>query len=328
MSTNKTFRKNSGSILFILSLILTLALAGCGTAPQKTTPEKNAGTGTASTQQTTYPLTLKDNSGTEVTIPAEPKRIVSFVPSSTETLFALGLEGKVVAVTKYDDYPQGVQQKVEYVFEDSLHPNTEQILKLNPDLIILGMHDEKTITAIRNLKIPVVVFNPQNLDSTYQTIEKLGQVTNKPEQAKKIVSAMKEKEQNIAQKVATVKEADRLNVFVEVDPNLFTPGAGTFLDQLVTKAGGINIAHDVTGWAQYRSEQVISKNPQVIFDTYSYYQKNAKEEILSRQGWQNIEAVKNQRVIDLDSDMLTRPGPRITDGLESIAKALYPDLFK
>lgn len=315
------------SALLILSLLLTLALSGCGTANQNTpAPDKSAGT--ASARQSTYPLTIKDDSGTEVTLPAEPKRIVSFVPSSTETLFALGLDGKVAAVTKYDDYPQGVQQKVEYVFEDSLHPNTEQILKLNPDLIVLGMHDEKTIQSIRNLKIPVVIFNPQNLDSTYQTIEKFGQITNKQEQAKKLVSDMKAKEQAITQKVATIKEADRLKVFVEVDPNLFTPGKGTFLDQLVTMAGGINIAGDVNDWAQYSSEQVISKNPQVIFDTYSYYQKDAKEGILSRQGWQNIEAVKNKRVIDLDSDMVTRPGPRIVDGLESIAKALYPDLFK
>lgn len=316
------FKKTFASLLVLL-LSLSL-LAGCGT----TTAGTNSQTNAVSSTKTTYPLTLKDDSGAEVTISAQPKRIVSFVPSSTETLFALGLEGKVVAVTKWDDYPKDVQKKVEYVFEDSLHPNAEQILKLNPDLIILGMHDTKTIEAIRSLKVPVVVYNPQNLDATYQTIKYFGQITDTQEQAKKLVSEMKTKEQAIEKKISTLKDTDRLKVWTEVDNNLFTPGSGTFLNELLTKAGGLNIASDVKGWGQYSSEQVIAKNPQIIFVTYGYYDKNAVQNIYARKGWQNIDAVKNKRIVELDSDMITRPGPRIIDGLESMAKALYPDLFK
>lgn len=315
------------NILTLTALVLSFTfLAGCGS----TTPEVNKTTSVSPTAQTTYPLTLNDDSGAIVTLAAQPKRIVSLVPSATETLFALGLGDNVVAVTKWDNYPVDVQKKVEYIFEDSIRPNAEQILKLNPDLIVMGLmgNDQKDIAAIRNLKIPVLTINPQTLAETYQTIETFGKLTDTQEQANKIVSGMKEKEQAIAKKIETIKESDRLRVWTEVDENLYTPGEGTFLNELLTKAGGNNIAADVKGWGQYNSEQVIAKDPQVIFVTYGYYQKDAVANIIARNGWQNVEAVKNQRVIELDSDMVTRTGPRIVDGLESIAKALYPDLFK
>lgn len=320
-----TMLKKKILTLIALALSFTL-LTGCG----NTTPEANKQTDVTPTKQTTYPLTLNDDSGSSVTLAAQPKRIVSLVPSATETLFALGLEGNVVAITKWDNYPIDVQKKVKYVFEDSIRPNSEQILKLNPDLIVMGLmgNDQKDIAAIRNLKIPVLTINPQTLVETYQTIETFGKLTDTQEQANKIVSAMKEKEQAIAKKITTIKDSDRLKVWTEVDENLYTPGEGTFLNELITKAGGNNIAADVKGWGQYNSEQVIAKDPQVIFATYGYYQKGIIAKIIARQGWQNVDAVKNKRVIELDSDMVTRTGPRIVDGLESIAQALYPDLFK
>ena len=219
---------------------------------------------------------------------------------------------------------------MEYIFEDGLHPNAEQILNLNPDLIVLGLmgNDTKNIDAIRNLKIPVVVIDPQTLATTYQTIDTFGKLTNTQEQSNKIVTGMKEKEQTIVKKVATLKDSDRLKVWTEVDDTLFTLGDGTFLNELINKAGGINIAADVKGWGQYNSEQVIDKNPQVIFETYGYYQPDAVAKITARKGWENVDAVKNKRVLELDSDIVTRTGPRIVNGLELIATALYPDLFK
>ncbi|EHQ88589.1 ABC transporter substrate-binding protein [Desulfosporosinus youngiae] len=313
--------------LLILIVALTL-LAGCGSTTPKSNPQ--AEVPKAQTTQTTYPLTLKDDSGASVTIASQPKRIVSLVPATTETLFALGLEENVLAVTKWDDYPADVQKKVEYVFQDGVNPNLEQILALNPDLVVMGIMgtNPKTVESIRNLNIPIFVVDPQTIEATYLSIETFGQLTDTQEQAKQLVSGMKEKQQSIAKKVASIETSDRLRVWTEVDENLFTPGQGTFLNELLTKAGGINIADDVQGWGQYNSEQVISKNPQVIFETYDYYQKDAIATILARNGWQTIDAVKNKRVIGLDNNLVSRPGPRIVDGLESISKALYPDLYK
>lgn len=310
-------------------LVLSLLLMGCGTAAQpQSKSNTNQGQKSATATVTTYPFNITDDSKKEVTIPAQPKRIVSLVPATTETLYALGIGDRVVGVTKYDDYPQEALQKAEYVFEDSLKPNTEQILNLNPDLIILGMQDQKTIDTIRNLKVPVVQFNPQSLSATYDTLLKIGQITNTQTEAQKLVTAMQQKEKSITDKVAGISKNERPRVWIEVDPTLFTAGEGTFLNELITKAGGQNIASDVKDWAQYSAEQVIAKNPQVILDTYSYFIPNVKETILVRSTWQNLDAIKNNRVVDLDSNMVTRPGPRIVDGMESIAQALYPDLFK
>lgn len=322
-----SLRRSPVSLWTLIMVLILSVLTGCGTSanpPANTDQAKDSGTAT----QTTYPFKITDDSKTEITIPAQPKRIVSLVPAATETLYALGIGDRVVGVTKYDDYPQEALQKAEYVFDDSLKPNTEQILNLNPDLIIVGMQDDKTVSTIRGLNIPVVQFNPQSLSSTYDTLLKIGQVMNTPTEAQKMVKAMQEKEKSITETVAGIKDSDRPRVWIEVDPTLYTAGEGTFLNELITKAGGKNIASDVQNWAQYSAEQVIAKNPQVILDTYSYFIPNVKDTILARPTWKNLDAVKNNRVVDLDSNKVTRPGPRIVEGMESIAQALYPDVFK
>jgi len=193
--------KKESLTLMALILCFTLFLTGCGS----TTPKANMPAGETPTTLTTYPLTINDDSGGSVTLAAQPKRIISLVPSATETLFALGSGDTVVSVTKWDNYPVDVQKEVEYVFEDSIRPNSEQILELEPDLIVMGLMDnQKDIEAIRNLKIPVVTINPQTLAETYQTIEMFGKLTNTQEQAHQIVSGMKEKEQVIVEKIKTI----------------------------------------------------------------------------------------------------------------------------
>ncbi|MGE4273514.1 MAG: helical backbone metal receptor [Desulfitobacterium sp.] len=319
-------KKALSLLAFIALSISFLIISGCQSdAKTSRTPQSTAGQEMA--QQTSYPLKYTDDSAAESTLITEPQRIVSLAPASTEILCALGLESKLAAVTAYDTYPVGIQDKVEFVFVDSLNPNMEQILQLNPDLVVMGMHDEKLVSAIRNMNLPVVQLNPQSIAATYQAIEKLGYLTNTQEQAIKIIQEMKEKERNIADKISSLKDSERVNVWIEVDPGLFTAGEGTFLNELIVKAGGINIANDVKDWAQYSEEQIIAKNPQVILETYSYYMDNVKDTILARPAWQSIDAIKNAKVFTLDSDMVTRPGPRIIDGLASIAQTLYPELF-
>ncbi|AGA69686.1 ABC-type Fe3+-hydroxamate transport system, periplasmic component [Desulfitobacterium dichloroeliminans LMG P-21439] len=319
--------KKALSLFTLIALSISfLLISGCQSISNTSQPPKSTAE-QETAQQTSYPLTYTDDSRVESTLTTEPQRIVCLAPASTEILYALGLESKLVAVTIYDNYPVGIQDKVEFVFEDSLNPNMEQILQLNPDLVVMGMHDEKLVSAIRSLKLPVVQLNPQSIAVTYQAIEKLGYLTNTQEQAQELVQVMKEKELTIADKISSLKDSERVNVWIEVDPGLFTAGEGTFLNELIVKAGGINIAHDVKDWAQYSEEQIIAKNPQVILETYSYYMENVKDTILARPAWQSLDAIKNARVYTLDSDMVTRPGPRIIDGLASIAQTLYPELF-
>jgi len=138
---------------------------------------------------------------------------------------------------------------------------------------------------------------------------------------------MRAKQKNIEEKLARLSEGQKRKVWLELDEKLFTAGQGTFLHDVITKAGGINIAADVQGWVQFNSEQVIARNPDVILETYSYSDPNVAEKIKQRKGWENVEAVKNNRVIGLDNNTISRQGPRVIEGLEFAAKAIYPELF-
>ncbi|HHV65311.1 MAG TPA: ABC transporter substrate-binding protein [Peptococcaceae bacterium] len=318
------------AVFLIVIVLFTLILSGCSTtnqgqpqnqpqASQEEVPDGEQGL------KTKYPLTIVDDIGATVTIPAKPTRIVSLLPSSTEILCALG--EYPVAVTKWDDYPADVKEKAEYVFEDALNPNLEQILNLEPDLIMYWLASAEDTKKIKSLGIPVVVFEAKSIDDVYKSIATAGQITDKQEQAALIIEEMKAKEKRITEKLAQLPVQEKRKVWMEVDSKLFTAGKGTFLHEVITKAGGINIAEDVQGWVQFNSEQVIARNPDVIFENYSYSNPNAAKIIKDRKGWENIEAVKNNRIISLDNNIISRQGPRIIDALELTAKAIYPELF-
>ncbi len=116
---------------------------------------------------------------------------------------------------------------------------------------------------------------------------------------------------------------------MEADPDqLYTAGKNTFMDELIQLAGGRNIAHDLEGWQKISAETVIQRNPQVIVVTYGYYVPNAADKPKQRAGWNVVDAVREGRVYALDSDLISRPGPRIVDGAEALAKAFYPDRFR
>ncbi|GAB6931943.1 ABC transporter substrate-binding protein [Calditerricola satsumensis] len=314
-------------VLVFILLLLPVGLAACQS--EKPASPGNAAEEVASGKPVTYPLTVRDDSGAEVTVQKEPQRIVSLIPSHTETLFALGLEGKVVAVTKWDNYPPDVQKKVEHVFQDGLNPPTEELLSLKPDLVVLGSHNKETVDALRKAGLTVVVYDPQSLKDVYRVIGELGKITNRTKEAKQVIDRMKAKEQAIREKVQAIPEKERVRVYVEADPDqLYTAGKNTFMDELIQLAGGRNIAHDLEGWQKISAETVIQRNPQVIVVTYGYYVPNAADKPKQRAGWNVVDAVREGRVYALDSDLISRPGPRIVDGAEALAKAFYPDRFR
>lgn len=319
--------KKSFKILTIVILIFSL-LSGCSSSQEITSAtDQGENNGRSNgTLTTIYPLTIKDYTGKEVTIPAEPQRIITLFPSNTEILFELELDDKVIAVTVNDDYPLNVQENAEYIFTDGLNPNIEQVINLNPDLIVFGAHSDELIKSYSNLNIPVVKYNPQSLNEVYQTIEDLGVITNTQGKAQQLIADMKVKEEAIDIKIANINDSNKKRVWVEVSSDLWTSGKDTFMNELIEKAGGINVV-DIPGWVQYSEEKVIEKNPEVIFTTYGNNDSNAVINILNREGWNGVDAVKDNRVYDVDSSLVNRPGPRIVDAIEEFAKALYPDLF-
>ena len=318
--------KDIRGLIAIILISMVVSLSGCSDNNQSQAPHSPQEEQSISkAENTIYPVTIVDDTKTEVTIAAKPQRIVSLLPSSTEILSALGQD--LVAVTQWDEYPVDIKLKAEYVFEDAFNVNLEQILSLQPDMIMYWLAAPEDTNKIRSLGIPVVIFDDKNISEVYDTIALVGKITDTQAQASSLIQQMKVKEKSIEDKIAQLSEQQKRKVWLEVDSSLYTAGSGTFLDEVITKAGGLNIAKDVQGWGQFNSEQVIARNPDVILETYSYSDRNVIANIKKRKGWENVEAVKNNRVLSLDNNMISRQGPRIIDGLEIAAQAIYPELF-
>jgi len=251
-------------------------------------------------------------------------RYISLAPSTTEILFALGLDEEIVGVSSYCNYPAKVKTKAKV--GDFSHPNMEQIFALKPDYIFCtGLEQAPVIAELKHLGLRAYVADPINIEELFDTIDDIGRITKKAKEAAALIKRMRDDVQKISSRARLIPQKDRVKVFVEIwhEP-LMTAGEGSFIDELIVLAGGINIAHDLRRpYSIFSAEKVINSNPDCIILTYM--DKNAPLELIElRFGWGNISAVKNRRVFnDIDPDTLLRPGPRITEGLKEIHKRLY-----
>jgi iron complex transport system substrate-binding protein len=313
------------------TVLLTSLVAGCGaknTTATINSAEKGTVANPTASKATTYPLTFKDAMGKDITIQSEPKRIVSLLPSDTEILYALGLGDKVVGVTKWDDFPAEVKSKP--VIGD-MKPNAEAVVAQKPDLVIGGASAQgKDLDSLRNLGLTVVAVEPTTISEVMQTIEEIGKITNATAQADDVVHRMDEKVKLVTEKTKGLSEDKKPSVYVELSPapDIFTAGKGTFMDEMITLAGGKNIAGDMNSWAKISSEQVVAKNPQVMISTHGTSSSEYEKSLLERAGWSDLAAVKQHRVVAVDTNLVSRPGPRIVDGLMLFAKAIQPSLFQ
>ena len=312
--------KRLGTIAFLLVVVI---IAGCvGQSPTTTQLEGNS---TLKEEQTNtyverYPLTVKDFAGREVSIESEPMHIVSLAPSITETLYFIGALDKVVGITKWDNYPNNVQEGRTIVGD--IEPNIEIIASLKPDLIIGLKYHLKYIDQLEKIA-PVLIVEPQSVEEIYEAVELLGNVTNKEDQAQKAIIEMEEKINSIQEKVKN-KEKPRVLYIVWWNP-LITAGNGTFIGELITLGGGENIFADTQGWPQVSVEEVIARNPEIIILPPS---AGITANELCDSPLANTDAVKNGRVYTLSSDdIVARQSPRVVEGLEEIARFLHPDAF-
>ncbi|MGM8216037.1 ABC transporter substrate-binding protein [Bacillaceae bacterium W0354] len=270
-------------------------------------------------------VTITDKSGTEVTIEEKPEKIITAVPSATEIVFAVGAGDKVIGVTEWDNYPEEVFE-IEKIGDMNL--NIEKIVELEPDLVVADLLNAQDVDALRDVGVKVVVLGAQSLEEVYEDLELVGKATWNEENANKLIKDMKEQVAFIQDKVSGLSEEERKSVWMEIDPELFSAAKGTFLHELLTLAGGENIIGDMEGWPQVSEEIVLERDPDVIITTYGYYVDDPAGTVLSRENWQGVTAVKNEQVVDIHSDLLSRAGPRLVDGLTQLANALYPDLFE
>jgi iron complex transport system substrate-binding protein len=303
--------------LLCLSVLLVLSVVGCG---------PSAPSGTADVQSPVkpgavdYPVEVTDQAGNKVTVKQEPKRIVSLMPSNTEIAYALQLDKKVVGVTTNDDYPEAVK-KLPKVGDFKI--NVEKVVALKPDLVLAnGANDKATLDQLKRLGIPVIVLDAKNIKDIYRSIAIVATAANAAREADNLIAKLQKEQRDIYAKVVDVPKEKRVKVFVELDPTLFTVGGDTFMNELVLAAGGVNVAAELKGWPQVSAEQVAKWNPDIIISSYG-----STDQIMKRQGWSTVNAVKEKRVYAVDPNLTNRPGPRIFQGVKEMAEQFYPEKF-
>ncbi|MET4561357.1 iron complex transport system substrate-binding protein [Lysinibacillus parviboronicapiens] len=304
-------------------LMLALVLVGCGTTDEakngETSQERK------STEATGYKVT--DDRGVEVTFDAVPKTVVSLQPSNTEILFALGVGDKIVGATDYDTYPAEAQN-IERV-SDSMTFNSERILALKPDVVIAyttGKDD--ALKGLEDAGVKVfVIQSAASFKDVYGDIEQIATVMGVEDKGEQLNKDIKAKIANVQAKVKDVEK--QKNVYLEISPkpDIYTTAAGTFQQEILNAANVSNVFADQKGWVKVSEEDVIAKNPEVILTTVNYA-KDPAAEIIARNGWNTITAIQNKAVYYVDADISTRPGPRIGEAVELVAKAVYPELFQ
>lgn len=339
----------------IISTILIaglMALAGCATATSTSpTPDKGQPTAAAAATATTapalptattapptatpapakaaFPLTITDDTGREVTLEKEPQKIVSLAPSNTEILFALGLGPKVVGVTDFCDYPAEAATKPKM---GGIKPSLEKIVAAQPDLVLAIAETSgapEIAGKLEELNVKVIVLGPKTLDDIMASIELVGQATGKGDEAANLVADIKAKVEGVIAKAKTATSKPRVMYELDAtDPaKPYTPGPGSFMDALIGMAGGSNIAADAKmQWAQLSLEEVVKKDPEIIILGDANYGVTP-DQVKQRPGWSNVTAVKSGNVKPIDDNLVSRPGPRIGDGLQALAKLIHPELF-
>lgn len=315
--------------LALTSLLALSLLTACGQNDVQPKENTTDNTSVQEEKDASYPMTLTDVTGNEVTLEEAPKAIVSMIPSNTEILYALGLSEEIVGVSDYDNYPEEAASKEKI---GGMEFNVEKIISLNPDLVLahesaLGTWDAG-LQQLRDAGVQVyTVTNAETFDATYETIHEIGEATGKTEEATKIIEDMKAKIKEVQDKVADVDTKKKVLVEVSPEPEIYTPAGNTIMNEMLGMINAENLVADLDGWIKIDPEEIVKRNPDVILTTYGNYTPDAVNLVLNRNGFSDVTAVKNKAVYDMDADLTGRMGPRLADGLELVAKNVYPEAF-
>jgi iron complex transport system substrate-binding protein len=291
------------------------------------TPDEADVSSTPAVQGTTgagFPTTITDSSNTKVTIAEAPKRIVSLSPAATEILFAIGAGDQVAGTDSFSDYPDAATKTAKL---DYSKPDPEVALALDPDLVIMTTRQQEQAQQFRDLHMNVLyIEEAETVDGVYDTIEMFGDISGHTKDAQALVADMRQRIGAVTSKLATVSEGPR--VFYEVTNDLYTASPDTFIGSMLTMLKAKNIAEGATTqFPQLTAEAVIDANPQVVLLADAKFTNENADTVSARPGWADIAAVKDRRIYAIDDDIASRPGPRIVDAIEAIAKALYPEQF-
>ena len=311
------------------TLLLTLFIAlltAC--APQSTPTVAPTATDTIATQAPTN-IALTDGLGREITLAEIPQRVVSLAPSNTEILFAVGAGSQVVGRDEFSDYPKEAKS-VKSVGGSMGQYSVEAIVALKPDLVFAAeINTPELVKQLEDLGLTIFYLkNPTTLEEMYTNLEVVGKLTG--HEVADLVASLKARVAAVDEKIMPL--SSRIPVFYEIDATdpakPWTYGPGTFGNLLIERAGGYNVGSIASdSYPQISIEQVVAANPSIIILGDSIWGVTPQS-VKQRAGWETIPAVHSGKIFAFDDNLVSRPGPRLVDGLEQLAKLLRPDLFK
>jgi iron complex transport system substrate-binding protein len=274
---------------------------------------------------------LTDGLGRNVVLSQPAQRVVSLAPSNTEILFAIGAGAQVVGRDMFSDYPEAAKSLTDIGGSMGAF-SLEQVVALKPDLVLAAeLNTPEQVKSFEDLGLTVYYLkNPTTLDGLYTNLEIVAELTGHEAESAKLIDTLKARVAAVDAKVATV--SSRPSVFYELDSTdpakPYTAGPGSYVDLLIARAGGSNVGALLEGqWAQISLEQLIVSNPDFILLGDAAYGVTP-ESLAARPGWETLSAVQENRILPFDDNTVSRPGPRLVDSLEALAKILHPGLFE
>lgn len=277
-------------------------------------------------------ISIVDGLGREITLDRPAQKVASLAPSNTEILFAIGAGAQVIARDSFSDFPEQALAVAD-IGGGFGEIDTETLVSLEPDLVLAAeINPVENVQMLEDLGLKVFYLsNPKELDGLYENLRTVARLVGHEAETEGLIESLKLRVSTIEEKVSSLQE--RPLVFYELDgtdPSApWTSGPGTFIDLLLTKAGGDNLGNTLDSeWVQISVEELITQNPDVILLGDYTWGGITPEDIAARPGWEVIAAVQNEQVYTFDDNLVSRPGPRMIDGLEALAELLHPELFQ
>jgi iron complex transport system substrate-binding protein len=309
----------------VLALAIMVSLTACSPKDQQTGSKQQKNTA----KEESSNLPTKDRSGNEIKVPGEIDSIISMAPSMTEILIDLGYGDKIVAADTQSKAVEGLPEGIAYI--DMMAPDAEKIIALKPDIIFVS---EMSNVEGNNPFKPIVdagicvayIPSSYSIESIYGDIMFIADVVQAHSKGQELVDIMKDKIAEIKKIGDTIKDKKTVYFEIAAAPDLVSFGNGVFLDEMINIIGAVNVLSDQESWIAISEEKILAANPDVIITNVNYIDKPV-EEIMSRSGWENINAVKNKNVYYVDNMSSSLPDHNIVKALEEMAEAIYPDKY-
>ncbi|EGO8273790.1 ABC transporter substrate-binding protein [Enterococcus faecalis] len=307
--------------MMTLGLVATLGLAGCGKQEKKAT---------TSSEKTEVTLPTKDRSGKEITLPKEANKIISLVPSTTEVIEDLGKTDQLIAVDTQSSTMMTDLKKLPQM--DMMAVDAEKLIALKPQIVYVNdinlASSESVWKQVEDAGITVVnIPTSTSIKAIKEDVQFIADSLSEHEKGQKLIKTMDQEIDEVTKIGKTIKKPKTVLFEVAALPDIYSFGNGTFLNEMIETIGAKNVLANEKGWLPVTEEAAIAAKPEVILTNVNYMKDPAKE-ILARKNWENVPAVQNKEVFEIDNMSSSLPNNHITKALKQMAKAVYPEEYK